>query len=188
MKRILWIVIVQVFMFPLHAICESSMPIEIGNRGKIYARVADWKQLNQRNVVQAGFDYSCGSAALATLLNMQFGEKLTEADIIETLLQGKTQEDISKIEQNGYSLAELKKAAEAKGYNVFILKVTLEDCYKLSGPVLIYFEPDSERHFAVLKYVRGGKAYLADPSRGNIKVSLYRLRDEWGGIIFAVGK
>ena len=46
------------------------------------------------------------------------------------------------------------------------------------------------KHFAVLKGVRGDRVYLADPSRGNIRMPAYRFLEAWmrggTGIIFVV--
>ena len=35
------------------------------------------------------------------------------------------------------------------------------------------------KHFAVLRGVRGDRVYLADPSRGNIRMPMYRFQNSW---------
>jgi predicted double-glycine peptidase len=179
---------VSIVAHPHLAASEMEIPVIPAQGVKTYRKVASWRDLNASGIVKQQYDYSCGSGSLATLLNMQYGEKVTEAQIIEMLLKDKSKEEIRVIEESGYSLLDLKKVAEAKGYSVTMLKLRLEDLYKLTGPVLIYFEPDGEKHFAVLKRVRGEKAYLADPAQGNIRISLYRFKEEWHGVIFAIGK
>ena len=62
---------------------------------------------------------------------------------------------------------------------------------KISGPVLVYIEPRGYKHFAVLRGVKGGRVYLADPARGNIRMPLYAFVETWRladgrGIIFVV--
>ena len=48
-----------------------------------------------------------------------------------------------------------------------------------------------DEHFAVLRGVRGDRVYLADPSRGNIRMPVYAFLDTWlqddgKGLIFVV--
>ena len=50
---------------------------------------------------------------------------------------------------------------------------------------------EMQQHFAVLRGIRGDRVYLADPSRGNIRLPMYQFLESWlqdggTGIIFAV--
>ena len=50
-------------------------------------------------------------------------------------------------------------------------------------------EPSEYKHFAVLRGVRDGFVYLADPARGNLRKRLDQFTDEWQqGIVFVLGK
>lgn len=57
---------------------------------------------------------------------------------------------------------------------------------QLKGPVLIYFVRHGYKHFALFKGIRGDRVYLADPARGNIRLSLYRFESEWTGYIQSI--
>jgi hypothetical protein len=59
---------------------------------------------------------------------------------------------------------------------------------QLKGPVLIYFVRHGFKHFAVFKRIKGDRVYLADPARGNIRMSIYHFQSEWPGYIRAIGK
>jgi ABC-type bacteriocin/lantibiotic exporter with double-glycine peptidase domain len=57
--------------------------------------------------------------------------------------------------------------------------------------VIVFIEPRGYKHFAVLRGVRGDRVYLADPSRGNIRMPAYSFLNSWlgdngKGIIFVV--
>jgi hypothetical protein len=57
--------------------------------------------------------------------------------------------------------------------------------------VIVFIEPRGYKHFAVLRGVRGDRVYLADPSRGNLRMPAYRFLDGWlgetgKGIIFVI--
>jgi predicted double-glycine peptidase len=61
----------------------------------------------------------------------------------------------------------------------------------LGGPVIVFIQPRGYEHFAVLRGVRADRVYLADPSRGNIRMPGYAFLDDWlqddgTGIIFVV--
>jgi uncharacterized protein len=54
--------------------------------------------------------------------------------------------------------------------------------------VIIYLEPFGYKHFAVYRGMQGDRIYIADPSRGNLRMSIGRFLDEWSGIVFVLGK
>ncbi|HOO90653.1 MAG TPA: hypothetical protein PLA74_07490, partial [Syntrophales bacterium] len=45
------------------------------------------KQFSEENLVKQEYDYSCGSAALATILNYYLGEQFTEHQVIQGMMQ-----------------------------------------------------------------------------------------------------
>src|SRR5438128_1698017 len=51
-----------------------------GDNGAATVQVMSWRDIPFRTVVRQQHDYSCGSAALATLLTYSYGIKTTEVD------------------------------------------------------------------------------------------------------------
>ncbi len=166
---------------------EKEYPFSPGGI-RVYKRVTNWKELRDKDVVKQGFDYSCGSGALATLMLIGFGQKVSEAEIMKLILEGKSPEEIKDISKRGYSLLDLKQAAEKKGYTTGMYKLQMSQLRQLQEPVLIYIERHGIKHFAVFKRLKGDRVYLADPGRGNIRESIYRFEDEWPGYILAIDK
>jgi predicted double-glycine peptidase len=81
--------------------------------------------------------------------------------------------------------------AQARGYKAEGFRLTPEYLPKLGGPVIVYIAPRDYKHFAVLRGVKADRIYLADPSRGNLRMPGYRFLDDWldetgKGIIFVV--
>lgn len=147
------------------------------------------KELRDLNVVKQATDYSCGAASLATLLIYYYGEMTSEAEILALLQAGLTQEELQAKNERGFSLLDLKRAANVKGYQAAGFRLTPGQLGQLAAPVIVYVEPLGYKHFAVLRGVRDGYIYLADPSRGNLRMRLERFSLEWEqGIIFALGK
>lgn len=148
-------------------------------------------ELRDRAVVKQKLDYSCGAAALATLLRYYYGEDTTEQEILNRLnsiLVNLTQEQWARKKRIGFSLLDLKKVAEQKGYRAAGFELTIDQLKQLAAPVLIYVHPFGYHHFAVLRGIAGDRVYLADPGRGNLRMSLSRFQDEYGGVIFVLGR
>jgi uncharacterized protein len=174
-------------LLPAEAGPETAYPCRLDGV-RVYKHVANGKEMRDKNVVKQKFDYSCGSGALATLMRLGFGDQVSEAEIMKLILQGKSPEEISDIETNGYSLLDLKQAAEQKGYTAVVYKLQLSHLRQLQGPVLIYIEHHGLKHFTVFKGITGDRVYLADPARGNTRMSIYRFEPEWPGYILAIDK
>ena len=76
--------------FPLQSVPPNEMSIAAGTRAVPLTLRQDLKtraEFTDAHVIKQKFDYSCGSAALATLLNYYLGEKLTEKQIIAGLVE-----------------------------------------------------------------------------------------------------
>ena len=147
-----------------------------------------WKALRDQNVVIQRYDYSCGAGALATLMRYYFGDEVTEEEILFGILGPMTKEEVMDREEKGLSLLDLKLYAEKRGYQAVGVKLKYASLKQLKGPVLVYLEKDDYKHFAVLKGVVGDRVYLADPSRGNVRMAVFRFAEEWSGIALILGK
>jgi predicted double-glycine peptidase len=178
----------SLLLVPRGAGAKMEYPVHFADGLRAYRKVLTWKDLRDKNVVMQEYDYSCGSGALATLMWIGFGQKVSEIEIIKTILKGKTPAEIKVIETKGFSLLDLKQAADKMGYITAMYKLKLYHMRQLKGPVLIYFVRHGYKHFAVFKRIRGDRVYLADPARGNIRMSIYRFQSEWPGYILAIGK
>jgi predicted double-glycine peptidase len=148
------------------------------------------KDLRDQGLVKQRFDFSCGAAALATILRYGFGESVTERQILEGLFDLPSEDEKATRRRTGFSLLDLQRVAEARGYNAQGFRLDPEQLPMLGGPVIVFIEPRGYKHFAVLRGVRGDRVYLADPSRGNIRVSAHTFLKGWlqggKGIIFVV--
>ncbi len=150
-----------------------------------------WKELRDQNVVKQQLDMSCGAAALTSLMSLYYGEKTTEKEILGILqfrIDKATDEERARKKKNGFSLFDLKFAAQLKGYDAAGFRLTLEQLRQLKAPVIVYVEPFGYHHFAVLRGIAGDRVFLADPSRGNMSLTIAQFADEYGGVIFALAK
>ena len=149
------------------------------------------KDLRDENVVKQRFDFSCGAAALATVLRYGFGDDINESQVLIGLFDGLSDDAKRQAERTGFSLLDLQRVARARGYAAEGFRLEPEHLTLLGGPAIVFIEPRGYKHFAVLRAVRGDRVYLADPSRGNIRMPVHTFLDSWvqddgKGIIFVV--
>jgi predicted double-glycine peptidase len=154
-------------------------------------RVVSLRAQRDMGVVKQGYDYSCGAASLATLLTYGLNDVVSEDALLRALLQPLSPDQLKSLQKKGLSLLDLQRLAQSRGHKAQGFRVHQDQLVKLSYPVIVFIRPHGYRHFAVLKGVRGDRAYLADPSLGNVRMPLYRFLDMWAdksgdGVIFAV--
>ena len=165
----------------------SSVDVPAGStRGTDVVR--SWRDFREEAVVLQRFDFSCGSAALATLMRYYFGDNVSEEAILVGILGSMSAAEVRDRETNGLSLLDLRNYAERAGYQAVGVRLTLSSLPQLAGPVIVHLEGGGYQHFAVLKGVRGDRIYLADPSRGNVRLSAARFASEWSGVALVLGK
>jgi predicted double-glycine peptidase len=150
-----------------------------------------WKAMRDEGVVRQAYDFSCGSAALATLLEAA-GDSTDEREILRTVFEGLDAEARAKTMTDGLTLLDLQRASRELGYRAEGYRVEPEILSRLDRPVIVYIEPYGYRHFAVLRGIRGDRVFLADPARGNVRMPIWRFLDMWQdadgrGVLFVVG-
>jgi predicted double-glycine peptidase len=186
----------QLFLFIWGAIALAatglSAQVRIGAGGLRADRpMRSMKDLRDENLVKQRFDFSCGAAALATILRYGFGDQISEQQILVDLFTGLSDDDKRTAERTGFSLLDLQRVARRRGYSAEGFRLEPAQLTMLDGPVIVFIEPRGYKHFAVLRGIRGDRVYLADPSRGNIRMPVHTFLDTWvqddgKGIIFAV--
>ncbi len=164
---------------------EMNLTVGTGQQGRIRVNVRPFSDIEGDHFIKQAFDYSCGSAALATLLNFYLGEKLTEKQVIQGLLEHGDSEQINKL--RAFSLLDMKKFVNALGYEGVGYKAEIEDLTTLGKPCLVPIKIFDYRHFAVLKGIHKGHVFLTDPWRGDISFTLDEFKAMWyENVIFVV--
>ena len=138
-------------------------------------------EMRQEHVVIQKFDLSCGAAALATVLNYQYGNPVSERDVAKGLVQREEylkNPALVKIRQ-GFSLLDLKRYVEQQGYKgIGYGKLTLEDLIE-RAPTIVPIHTDGYNHFVIFRGVWGNRVLLADPAWGNRTMSVDKFEQIW---------
>lgn len=145
-------------------------------------QITSWSEMRDKNLTKQQYDYSCGAASLSSILEHYYElEKASEKEILDSVLLSKgidinqkeaIQFDDEAKQKAHLSFYDMVKYAENRGFKAFGLGVSLPALYQLKAPVIIYVKVRNIEHFSVLKGIDSRFVYLADPSFGNIKVSI----------------
>jgi hypothetical protein len=155
-----------------------------GEAGGPYAvKVMSWKDIPFRTVVRQHYDYSCGSAALATLLHHHYGEPVGEADLFKAMWSAGDQAKIRKV---GFSLLDMKRALAARGYKADGYRLTLDQLDAVQTPAIALITIGRYRHFVVVKGVDKERVLVGDPALGLKVYSRGDFQKIWNGIAFVI--
>jgi predicted double-glycine peptidase len=150
-------------------------------------QVTSWRDIRRQNVVMQALDFSCGAAALATVLRHGFAENVTETELIGYIfIFGQTPAEGYKkyFKRQGFTLLDLKRAARAKGYQGkgykgMNLDELLEFVEGEHVPVLVPIRPMGYNHFVVVRGAAGNRVLLADPAKGNSTMTIQQFLEVW---------
>jgi len=153
--------------------------------GVLTKKVKSVKEMRLRQMVPQSRDYSCGAAALATILHYYYGQPTTELEAIEGMFKYGDQEDIKKV---GFSLLDMKRFANSMKFKADGFKIANVDVMKkITIPVIALIDTGNYKHFVVLRRVDDKYAYIADPSWGNRRIPLDEFAKIWSqNIIFVM--
>ncbi|MFD2230516.1 C39 family peptidase [Alkalimarinus sediminis] len=142
-------------------------------------------ELRFRNITRQAYDYSCGSAALTTVLEFYLGRKFQERQVMEGLLHYGESERI--VERRGFSMLDMKRLVTALGYPAGGFKAEIEDLIELDHPAIVPINHAGFKHFVVVRTIKDGRVYIADPSQGNITFTIELFKEKWDqNVLFVV--
>ncbi|MEW5792410.1 MAG: C39 family peptidase [Pseudomonadota bacterium] len=164
--------------WPLTALCLclAAAPASAGNL--LGDRpVRSLLEIRYQNVVPQKWDISCGAAALATVLNYQHHDTVTEKEVAKAMLKGN---DPARVRARlGFSLLDLKRFADSRGYRgIGYRDLGIEDLVKF-GPTIVPIRVHGYNHFVIFRGLEDGRVLLADPAFGNRRMPLDQFKSAW---------
>lgn len=145
--------------------------------GALYSSsVESMQEGRYRNLVRQHTDYSCGAAALATILRYAYHLKVDETQVIDGMMGIA---DVQLVKQRGFSMLDIKHYVESLGMRGRGYRVDESRLRNLRVPALVLMDVRGFRHFVVLKQVRNEVVELADPMLGNRQMSLADFIKAW---------
>jgi predicted double-glycine peptidase len=147
-------------------------------------RMTSLKEARFRNTIRQKYDFSCGSAAVATLLTYQYGYPVDEQSAFDVMF---THGDRAKIGKEGFSLLDIKRFLASRGFEADGFEVPLEKLDNEGVPAIVLINERGYHHFVVVKGYKNGRVLVGDPARGTRAMSKRRFDAMWNnGVVFVI--
>ena len=150
----------------------NSLGITLSNNTFTDNWLSDTSVVDSGEMVLATTIYSCGPAALATVLK-NLGIYTTEAELAT----------LAGTDETGTSLYGLKVAAQAKGATAIGVRLTTD---QLKANYIVVLEIDGTNHFEVVKNITSTTVTLIDPNLGTIEMSLEKFNKLYTGVALII--
>lgn len=141
------------------------------------------RDLRFADLMRQRYDFSCGSAALATLLHYGYGIKVSETGLIKEMMVGADPNDVVK---NGFSMLDMKRLVGRLGMRAHGYRIEPQALYRLQMPVIALLDIKGYKHFVLVKGASSGRVFVADPALGHRVMFERDFVDGWNGIVLAV--
>lgn len=181
----LWIALQPAYAFADktddHANAVAS--VSNGTNETIDVSVTSWVDLPFQTVTRQAYDYSCGSAAIATLLTYIYGDTTPEETVFREMFN---QGDQEKIKREGFSLLDMRNYLSRRGYKATGYKLAFTSIQKYKVPFIALVNNEGYHHFVVVKSAGNGAVLVGDPAKGNVIYSSDDFAALWNGLALVV--
>ena len=162
----------------------ATMEVRGPQDGGFALRVVSVKEARFTTTLRQQFDFSCGSAAVATLLTYQYGHPVAERDVFARMYE---RGDRAKIRKEGFSMLDMKHYLESLGFRADGFEQPIERLAQEKLPAIVLLSERGYRHFVVVKGMANGRVLLGDPAMGTRAMALQRFHHLWqNNILFVV--
>jgi uncharacterized protein len=151
-----------------------DFPLQVG--GSFSVPATSLHEERFRATVHQQFDFSCGSAALSTLLTHHYGQPVSEQTVFEQMI---VRGDRAKIQREGFSLLDMKRYLAAHGYEADGFEAPLEKLAQVGIPAIVLINESGYNHFVVVKGVKDGRVLVGDPAGGTRSMSQAAFEAVW---------
>lgn len=149
----------------------------------IHKSIQSMRERHFSDLVQQKTDFSCGAAALATVLRQAYWLDVDEKQVIEGML---AHSDQDTVKVQGFSMLDMKKYVESIGMRARGYRIPAESLDKVNIPVVVLMDIRGYKHFVVMQRVQRDWVYVGDPVLGHKRYAREDFVKGWNGIIFAV--
>ena len=155
-----------------------------GSEGVVNVPATTVSERKFSKVVKQRYDFSCGSAALATLLTFHYDDPTDETDTFRYMYD---HGDRARIAQAGFSLLDMKGYLSSRGYESDGYEPTLPVLANAGVPAIALINYRGYRHFVIVKGVRNNHVLLGDPALGTRLVASHEFERLWdNGVLFII--
>jgi predicted double-glycine peptidase len=128
--------------------------------GNYTVPVVSFNERKFSTIYKQKYDFSCGSAALASLLTFHYDDNINEKNVFIDMFQNG---DKFKIQKQGFSLLDMKRFLERRGYQSDGFRMSLDN---LKVPAITIININGYLHFVIIKGFNEKEVLVGDPSVG----------------------
>ena len=162
---------------------HSAHALDLAGVGRVNVPVTSLKDLKFQRTLRQQYDYSCGAAALATLLSHHYQTPTPEQDVFQQMYASG---DKTKIHKEGFSLLDMQRFLATRGFRADGFRLPIEKLIAEKLPAIVLITDRGFNHFVVIKGAEDGRILIGDPSTGNRVVSMERFQEIWRNKILFV--
>lgn len=162
---------------------QAGQQVVYGFGGAFSVPVVSIREGRFQTVVRQQHDFSCGSAAVATLLTYHYDRPTTEEEVFTSMYEAGDKERIQKL---GFSMLDMKTYLARSGLVADGFHMSLEKLAEIGVPVITLVNMRGYRHFVVVKGVRDGEVIVGDPALGLRIFSVDEFKAMWSGVAFLI--
>jgi len=151
--------------------------------GAVSMKVESFHEKKYKATVSQQYDFSCGSAALATLLTHNYNIPVSEQDVFHNMFENG---DKQVIAESGFSLLDIKNYLTRRGLESNGYRAPLSKLAEVRVPAIVLINTRGYNHFVVLEGIRDGWVLLSDPANGMRSEPVGVFEEQWTGIFFLV--
>ena len=168
-------------------VAQAEAPRLMGPNGTTYAvPVTTLKGARFASTLRQQHDFSCGSAAVATLLTHHYDHPVGEVEVFKYMFE---RGDQARIRQQGFSMLDMKRYLDNAGFRAEGLKASLDQLAKAKVPAIALIKENGYAHFVVVKGLRGDRVVIGDPAQGTRVLARADFERYWGnGILLVVNQ
>ena len=151
--------------------------------GAFNVPVRSMQELKFTETVRQGFDFSCGSAAQATLLTYHYDREISEFLVFKSMWENGNHE---KIEKDGFSMLDMKRFLASEGLSADGFSVDPSKIGEIGVAGIALLSETDSPHFVVIIGEQDGELLISDPARGIWNMSTEELGELWNGVFFVI--
>ncbi len=149
----------------------------IAGGGNYNLSIKSFKEQKFKTIYKQQYDFSCGSATLASLLSFHYEDIINEQTVFLDMYKNGNQE---KIQKAGFSLLDMKLYLERRGYQSNGFKINLDQLITANVPAITIINNNGYMHFVIIKGVNEKEVLVGDPAVGVKFIPRDKFVDMWG--------
>lgn len=167
-------------------ILQLAFPVMSGTvyfGGDFSVKVSSIVEQRFKTIYKQKYDFSCGSATLASLLSFHYDDEVIELNVFKDMYEHGDQD---KIKHQGFSLLDMKHYLSRRGYRSNGFKINLEQLVQAQVPAITIINNNGYMHFVIIKGSNGNEVLVGDPAVGLKSIKINNFMEMWKNRILFV--